>query len=221
MLHVRGIHLDIIEALTEPLEEDPAASASSLGRFNTLNRLWDFQHASVTLAHKYEDTLRYPPGQGQANALWRTLIFDMTNDLAGNLKRPAPSSFASSFLAFAQFKHFTATTDLNAATRDDHKRAETRVREMQPFMKALEITANMGRFCVTGDGYMGVVPKRAAKGDGICVFLGGSVPFVVRRTDSGFYSLVGECYVHGLMDGKALDMVLDVDWMEEGDITLE
>ena len=208
LLHVHGIHLDIIEAIIEPLEEDPAASASLLGRLNTLNHLWDFQHASVTLAHKYQDTLRYPPGEGHVTALWRTLIFDMTNDLAGNLKRPAPSSFASSFLAFAQLKHSTVNTDLH-------------VREIQPFMTALEHTANFGRFCVTRDGYMGLVPKRAAKGDGICVFLGGSVPFVIRRTDSGHYSLVGEGYVHGLMDGKALDMVLDVDWMEEGDITLE
>ena len=213
LLHVRGIHLDIIEALTEPLEEDPASSASLLSRLNKITRLWDFQHASVTLAHKYEDTLRYPPGEGQVNALWRTLIFDMTNDLAGNLKRPAPSSFANSFLAFAQLK--------NVAIRDDPNPAERRVREIQPFMTALDHTANFGRFCVTRDGYMGVVPKRAAKGDGICVFLGGSVPFVIRRTASRHYSLVGECYVHGLMDGKALDMVLDVDWMEEGDITLE
>ena len=221
LLYVRGIHLDIIGAITEPLEEDPASSASLSGRFHALNRLWDFQHASRRLAYKYQDTFRYPPGEALANAFWRTLIFDMTKDLAGNLKRPAPSSFASSFLACAQLKHYTANTDLNVAMRDDPNTITSLLSESQPFLRALEFTANNGRFCVTRDGHIGVVPKRAAKGDGICVFLGGSVPFVIRKTDSGYYSLVGECYVHGLMDGKALDMVLDVDWMEEGDITLE
>ena len=35
--------------------------------------------------------------------------------------------------------------------------------------------------------------------------------FVIRKMDSGFYELVGVCYYHGLMDGKALDIVVDVD----------
>ena len=37
----------------------------------------------------------------------------------------------------------------------------------------------------------------------------------------GIPLFVGECYVHGLMGGKALDVVLGVECMVEGDIMLE
>ncbi|KAF3811667.1 hypothetical protein GCG54_00014413 [Colletotrichum gloeosporioides] len=34
------------------------------------------------------------------------------------------------------------------------------------------------------------------------MFEGGRVPFVLRPNEDGLYSLVGECYVHGLMHGE-------------------
>lgn len=224
LLHVRGIYLDSIEAITEPFVRDATSFDSVSGRFNSLNCLWDFQHSCRALVKEYSNTVRYPPGEGVANAFWRTLICDMTKDVAGNLTRPAPFSVASSFLACGDLEKFTAnthSTDLGAAWRDNPGALEKLFADTQPFLTAFEPMAQDRRFCVTADGYMGLVPKGATKGDGICVFLGGAVPFVIRKANSGHDCLVGECYVHGMMDGKALDVVLDVDWMEEGDITLE
>ena len=171
--------------------------------------------------YKYKDTLRYPPGEGMTNAFWRTLIRDTVRDVAGNLTRPAPSSFANSFLACAELQEFMINADTEAAMRDDPEAVKDTITDSQPFIEACEPGVKGRRFCVTRDGYMGLVPTRAEKGDGICVFMGGAVPFVIHPTDNGQFRLVGECYVHGLMDGKALDMVLDVDWMEEKNITLE
>jgi hypothetical protein len=37
----------------------------------------------------------------------------------------------------------------------------------------------------------------------MAVLLGGSVPFVLRRVKTHF-TLVGECYVHGVMKGEAI-----------------
>lgn len=219
LLHIRGIYLDSIEAITEPLKEDPAALTElGVGRFK---RFWDFLRASCALVDMCRNTLRYPPGQKSDNALWRTLICDMTKDVTGNLKRPAPPSFASSYSACLRLQDFMTNPDTETAMRNNFKAVERIARESQAFVGAFEPAVKGRRFCVTQDGYMGLVPARATKGDGICVFLGGAVPFVIRKTDNGHYSLVGECYVHGLMDGKALDMVLDIDWMEEKDIILE
>ena len=64
------------------------------------------------------------------------------------------------------------------------------------------------RFTVTEKGYMGLTPPRAQVGDLICVFPGASTPFVVREMEDGYFRLVGECYMHGLMDGKAMDELL-------------
>ena len=61
------------------------------------------------------------------------------------------------------------------------------------------------RFCATIGGRIGMVPRSAAAGDIVCVLYGGRVPFVLRPCEKG-YTLIGECYIHGLMDGEAMDM---------------
>jgi hypothetical protein len=67
------------------------------------------------------------------------------------------------------------------------------------------------RFCVTSSGFLGQVPLETQKGDEICILLGMKVPFVMRKlegweTGRTAYRLVGECYIHGLMYGEALDL---------------
>ena len=59
------------------------------------------------------------------------------------------------------------------------------------------------RFFTTLGGYMGIGAPGMRSGDLICVFLGGNVPWVVRQEDYE-YSLVGECYVHGIMEGEIM-----------------
>lgn len=47
-------------------------------------------------------------------------------------------------------------------------------------------------------------PDTTRTGDLVVVFFGGRVPFILRQHDSS-YILVGECYIHGIMDGEAID----------------
>ena len=61
------------------------------------------------------------------------------------------------------------------------------------------------KLCVTRKGYVGLVPDDATEGDVICVVVGGDVPFVLRRCDDDVYRLLGDCYVHGIMEGEALE----------------
>lgn len=56
-------------------------------------------------------------------------------------------------------------------------------------------------FCTTR-GHIGLGPKELRKGDVAVILFGASVPFVLRPTKRGHYVLVGDCYVHGLMDGE-------------------
>ncbi|MCJ1460505.1 hypothetical protein MMC28_010887 [Mycoblastus sanguinarius] len=59
------------------------------------------------------------------------------------------------------------------------------------------------RFFTTIGGYMGLGHPRMQPGDKVCVFMGGAVPWVIRQ-EGEEYVLIGECYVHGLMDGEAM-----------------
>lgn len=62
------------------------------------------------------------------------------------------------------------------------------------------------RFCVSTDGYFGIVPKEVKEHDWICILSGNPTPFVLREIENG-YTLIGDCYVQGLMDGEATEMV--------------
>lgn len=64
------------------------------------------------------------------------------------------------------------------------------------------------RLCMTDRGYMGLVPYDSVPGDSIVLIDGGAVPFVVRGCGDAerpyITTLVGECYVHGIMHGEAM-----------------
>jgi len=53
---------------------------------------------------------------------------------------------------------------------------------------------------------MALVPQHVRGGDQVFVLLGGQVLYVLRPVGSSF-RFVGECYVHGLMDGEVLDIL--------------
>lgn len=75
------------------------------------------------------------------------------------------------------------------------------------------------RLFVTRRGYIGLCPSSAKVGDVVAVLLGGSTPFILSARSKreraleeanselqvqNTFVLIGDCYVHGLMDGEAL-----------------
>jgi hypothetical protein len=66
------------------------------------------------------------------------------------------------------------------------------------------IAACSGRqLSITERKLIGLVPELSEVGDKIFVLYGGQVPFILRPKGE-FYELIGECYIHGIMDGEAL-----------------
>lgn len=65
----------------------------------------------------------------------------------------------------------------------------------------------------TAGGYMGLAPEWCNTGDAIAIMGGGAVPVVLRPVgevaaqggDAPVFEVVGEAYVHGVMDGQAFD----------------
>jgi hypothetical protein len=55
---------------------------------------------------------------------------------------------------------------------------------------------------ITTTGYVGICPSHAEPGDGICIFQGSKIAYVLRATQGEAYRMVGEAYVHGVMYGE-------------------
>ncbi|KAF9636312.1 putative ankyrin and het domain-containing protein [Lasiodiplodia theobromae] len=51
-------------------------------------------------------------------------------------------------------------------------------------------------------GFVGIGPEEVAEGDCLWIPLGAHVPFVLRQSGDGRWVVVGEAYVHGIMDGE-------------------
>ncbi|MCJ1238485.1 hypothetical protein MMC14_006474 [Varicellaria rhodocarpa] len=67
------------------------------------------------------------------------------------------------------------------------------------------------RLLITGKGYIGLAPRTAQQGDIICILLGCSTPVALRH-HADYYKLIGECYIHGLMEGEAMKWLNTKDY---------
>ena len=75
------------------------------------------------------------------------------------------------------------------------------------------------RMFVTKGGYLGLGRADTHVGDEVVLLIGGSTPFIIRKGhDPGtreeipvgtLDTLIGDCYVHGIMDGEGMDLGLD------------
>ena len=59
----------------------------------------------------------------------------------------------------------------------------------------------------TEKGFVGMVPGIAQAGDGVALFKGGKLPFIVRPNGVSGWEVIGDCYLHGVMHGEAWDEV--------------
>jgi hypothetical protein len=82
------------------------------------------------------------------------------------------------------------------------------------------VVATGRRFAMTERGYMGWCPENCAPGDLVTIFEGGPVPIVLRpAAGDDQYVVVGDAYIHGIMDGEAFEMTADSEPVVE-DIVL-
>lgn len=199
-LVVFGMLFDIISnigALADPCVKDLNNCNSHTSQFVT---------RSMHLAIKHCQP--YPSESGLFDAFWQTLVAG--KDDSGKLK--APSDFAA---IFALLIDSATGSSPSMPDQPNFKRKLTveNLKSRRPSLTyrqlqiAFEAAVKGRRFGTTSKRYMGLLPRGTKEGDEICIFSGGHIPFVVRRhASSSLYQLVGECYVHGIMNGEAMQM---------------
>ena len=83
--------------------------------------------------------------------------------------------------------------------------------------RAVQMATVQRKFFITQKGFLGIGPPTMSSGDRVVVLFGGNVPFLLREhvnsTTTGIslegpdplWKLIGDCYLHGIMDGEAMD----------------
>jgi len=73
--------------------------------------------------------------------------------------------------------------------------------------------ATASQFFITESGRIGVGEVGITVGDVVGVLLGGQMPFILRQEEKGDHMLVGQAYVHGIMDGEVTREGGDPEWI--------
>ncbi|KAI0110384.1 heterokaryon incompatibility protein-domain-containing protein [Nemania sp. FL0031] len=95
---------------------------------------------------------------------------------------------------------------LTALLSDDYKHDDALWDYVLFFLSRIEIGFKGRCFFWSTDGHIGLAPEAARPGDRVCNILGCYVPIVLRpRSESDDrLSVVGQCYIHGLMHNEGL-----------------
>ncbi|KAI8713802.1 HET domain-containing protein [Fusarium sp. LHS14.1] len=104
----------------------------------------------------------------------------------------------------------------DSAHRRDLHRDKTAEKDDEDFFRAIGTTVKGRVIFINLNGFVGLGPEGAQNGDHVCIPVGGDMPWLVRPVESGMYEFVGECYVHGLMDGDVempADSLRDISLM--------
>jgi hypothetical protein len=128
---------------------------------------------------------------------WRTIVADRSSEGRGSpnhYQRICQNIFRERTAAGALIIPTLLTTDLSSLIKE---------------YLELALSVVWGRKLMrTSNGVIGLAPGTAKEGDIVCILFGCSVPVVLRMVTEDasdyYFKLVGDCYLHGFMDGEAL-----------------
>jgi hypothetical protein len=146
---------------------------------------------------------KFPEGHEREESLWRTLCCDMTTQIP---PRRAPAKYAKAWKLVEKQSQATKADrnlDWTGIDKSDLFTGDN-VLNYAALVNAIGVHSSGRNLCVTARGYLGYVPSGSQIGDKVCILFGSAVPFILREDKDGFFMLVGECYVHGIMDGEAM-----------------
>jgi len=79
-------------------------------------------------------------------------------------------------------------------------------RKMADYYESGLYMATERRLCITKRGYLCLAGPHVQVGDLVCLVFGSSTPYVLSQEHDGTYLFHGDCYVHDVMRGEAMEM---------------
>lgn len=117
-------------------------------------------------------------------------------------------SRSSYFIKFHEFRERTAKfrvggqTFRNFFTQSDRESVD--IASTIRCMRLAIISLDQRALITTRTGYLGLAAEAVHQGDVVAILLGCNCPIVLRPYGDNLFHVIGECYVHGLMDGEIL-----------------
>lgn len=128
-------------------------------------------------------------------AWWQTFIGERTNDF----ERATPD-YETRVRSFIEAIDSIISEDLDVESY--------RINEHVSIEACMGRTTINRRFCLTLKGCIGCigwVPLAARTGDIVSLMRGSPVPVIIRPVQrENSYLMIGQCYIHGIMDGEAV-----------------
>ncbi|KAI1082076.1 heterokaryon incompatibility protein-domain-containing protein [Whalleya microplaca] len=191
-ISLRGATVDTIRTVANNyIPDEPGQLERCRSYLSEVKKLWGESLASDSSPYLIEQTMV---------ALAKIPVAD-TEIHEGQTRRAAT-------LTVEGYKSALETlSEENSTSPDDGREENTSSQNAMNFAGATEYMAAVARMggrrpFLSETGYVGLGPSDLESGDTIAIPYGSRVPFALRQQADDTYQLVGELYVHGIMDGE-------------------
>ena len=153
----------------------------------------------IELNEEYLDIFRQSPRY--RGCYWSTFPRALVADKDHNTIRIGQRDLSEVYVAYRQF--YSRLLIICATRRCSFWKGKVHL-DVYGLETAITRAGHGRTFCIFDDGRAGWVPATAEVGDRIAIFLGATVPILLRPRGNG-YIVLGEAYVHEMMDGQAFE----------------
>jgi Heterokaryon incompatibility protein (HET) len=172
--------------------------ATFLGKVQKVGMTWEHEAIGKwlqdlrSLSYLMSDASKLPSGREEA--VWRTAVADQ--EIRHGIKKPRLSEEKIQTVHEA-LKNKDLTL-VNTQTLIDAR--------LNGYCQQLHVIAQSRRPLLVSDNFLGIGPCEAEPGDLVFILLGAGVPYILRQhSQDEKLQIVGEAYVHGIMDGEAME----------------
>lgn len=145
------------------------------------------------------DLKTYPTGEDILDAYIKTLVAGDAFFLS--LPRERLRAY---YTAWRKYWRIAGVNDPNFIHSAYERNTQEEIALAAQFLQSQLKAAYGRRFFTTSKKFMGLAQSGVRIGHAVVVLHGGKTPYLLQRAGNRGYRFVGECYVHGKMNGEAL-----------------
>lgn len=145
----------------------------------------------------------YGSVEGRHNAIWRTAVADLLQDTeADEFKVDRAGADVEMGFNLVRAGYRSSNRNVAGGERND---IEHEAMIAHAYTRTLGAVTMDRKYFVSKEGYLGLGPGATTPEDLIVILFGLDMPFILRPAGDGRYRIIGESYLHGIMDGEFMN----------------